>query len=92
MQNDAKLGLLAGVVGVIIAATISGKSPSASGTTTNPQSGTSPQSTPVTNYQAKSNDVAATAVVPGDSGSTPVARTKKNIDATTISRTTQDEE
>jgi len=61
MQNDAKLGLLAGVVGVIIAATISGKQPSPPGTA----SGSSPQSTPVINSPVQANEAAAPAVVTG---------------------------
>lgn len=60
MQNDAKLGLLAGVVGVIIAATISGKQPSPPGT-----AGSSPQSTPVINSPVQANEAAAPAVVTG---------------------------
>jgi hypothetical protein len=67
MQNDAKLGLLAGVVGVIIAATISGKSPSAAGTAVAPPSSTTPQSSPAANSGAKvkgnANQVAAPVAV-----------------------------
>jgi hypothetical protein len=67
MPNDAKLGLLAGVLGVIIAATISGKSPPPPlGIAGGPPAGTSPQSSPPTKAQGKANDVAAPAVVPSE--------------------------
>jgi hypothetical protein len=92
MQNDAKLGLLAGVVGVIIAATITGKAPTALGTASAPPGGTSPQSSPAANSQTKSRDPTAAAAVPGDLGSTPVVQTKKNVDGTTASRTSPDDE
>jgi hypothetical protein len=92
MQNDAKLGLLAGVVGVIIAATISSKTPTALGTASAPPGGTSPQSSPTANSQAKTRDATAPVIMPGDLGSTPVVQAKKNVDGTTASRSTSDEE
>ena len=78
MQNDAKLGLLAGVVGVIIAATISGKTPNPSGSTSETTAGASPQTSPTLKTQVKASEVSATAVVSGDLGTTVVVQTKKN--------------
>jgi hypothetical protein len=63
MQNDAKLGLLAGVVGVIIAAIISGKTPSPSGTAAGPPIGTTPQSAPNVKAQLKANNSPAPAAL-----------------------------
>jgi hypothetical protein len=88
MQNDAKLGLLAGVVGVIIAATISGKTPPPAGTV----SGSATQSSSTVNTNAKANEIAVPAVVPGELATTPVAQTKKKVEALTTSRTTQEDE
>jgi hypothetical protein len=71
MQNDAKLGLLAGVLGVIVAATITGKSPTAAGvpsaTATNPSSSMK--------VEGKGNDVATPAALPAELGTTPALRT-----------------
>jgi hypothetical protein len=92
MQNDAKLGLLAGVVGVIIAATISGKTQSSPGTDGNAAAGASPQSTSVVKIPVKPDEVAAAAVVPGQPNTTPVVQTKKTVEATTASRTQSGDE
>jgi MFS superfamily sulfate permease-like transporter len=78
MQNDAKLGLLAGVVGVIIAATISGKTPSPVSNASGPAAGTSPQTSSTVKTQVKATEVSAPAVVPGELGTTAVARTRNN--------------
>lgn len=73
MQNDAKLGLLAGVVGVVIAATLPGKStPPTVGAAANPASSTVPQSSPA-HKPTNANDIAP-AAVPAESDSTPVKR------------------
>ncbi|HEV3384885.1 MAG TPA: hypothetical protein VG097_08710 [Gemmata sp.] len=78
MQNDAKLGLLAGVVGVIIAATISGKTPGPVGSASGPAAGTSPQTSSTGKTHVKATEVAAPAVVPGELGTTAVVRTRNN--------------
>jgi hypothetical protein len=87
MQNDAKLGLLAGVVGVIIAATISGKSAIPAGNSSETATGTSSQSTTTPNVKEQDNRSSAPTVLPGELAATPVAR--KRDDATELSRTQQ---
>ena len=78
MPNDAKLGLLAGVLGVVIAATISGgKPPPQLGIASGPASPTSPQPAPVTKSQSKSNGAPTIAIAPGNPAGTPAIPTKQ---------------
>ena len=88
MQNDAKLGLLAGVLGVIVAATISGKSPSALNTPTAPSSAAS-KSSPAALAQGRINE-AAPAALPTDLNTTPVSRTQKDVQAIATARQSAD--
>ena len=98
MPNDAKLGLLTGVLGVILAATIPVKSPAALGTANNTTSATSSQPSPKSagniaaskKTEGSTNEIAPPAVLPADLGTTPVVRTKKDVEATTTARTQQE--
>jgi hypothetical protein len=86
MQNDAKLGLLAGVIGVIVVATLSGKHPSALGTA----SGSPPAV--AARAPAKSGDAAAPASLPVAAVSTtPGLRSKPDVQGSTTARRTTDE-
>jgi hypothetical protein len=86
MPNDAKLGLLAGVLGVIIAATISGKAPTQLGTASSTPSAASAQPTSGPKPPAKVNDNATPALLPAELSTTPVIQTKKDVEATTTGR------
>jgi hypothetical protein len=92
MPNDAKLGLLAGVVGVIIAATITGKSPTSLGTAISTPSVASPQPSAALKNHAKANDVATPALLPAELSTTPVVRTKPDVEATATARTARKNE
>jgi hypothetical protein len=79
MPNDAKLGLLAGVLGVVIAATISGgKPPPPLGIASGPASATSSQPAPPTKVQSKSNEAPTTTIASGIPAGTPAVSTKQN--------------
>src|SRR5436309_5411335 len=97
MQNDAKLGLLAGVLGVIVAGVVSADRP--------PQNAVGPGS-PAPKQASKATPDAKPApgavgdapeavptpgALPGDLDSTPV-RTKKDADATPAGRTAKDDD
>ena len=96
MPNDAKLGLLAGVLGVLVAAVVSVQRPTPPpGANTNP-----PPSAPakaVANTAPKPDAEPAApprtpAVLPTELPSTPVVRTKKEPDATPASRARNDDD
>ena len=91
MPNDAKLGLLAGVIGVIVAAAVS---------LNRPPGAAPPVETAAPDATGKpAASAGAKAVPPGDAGpakppdppSTPVARTKRDVDATPARRTPMDD-
>ncbi len=98
MPNDAKLGLLAGVLGVVIAAVVSVNRPqqpasAAPASPTNaaptPTSKPTPELRPTASPQPageSSGSPASPAVLPADLGSTPVVRTKKEPTAIPASR------
>jgi len=89
MPNDAKLGLLAGVLGVIIAATISGKAPTSLGTAGNAPPTNSQQPAPASKMQAKASDATTPALLPAELPTTPVIQTRPEVEATTASRTSR---
>lgn len=97
MQNDAKLGLLVGVLGVIVAATIPVKSPASlkSGSDAASLKSSSKgdgKSAAPKQTDGRVNDVAAPAIVPGEPGTTAAARTKKDTEATITARSPRDAE
>lgn len=92
MKNDAKLGMLAGVLGVIVAAVLLANAPppaaqSQPGTTGPPAKDKPAQPTTTANTPPATPD-ANTPAMP----STPVARTRKDVDAQSTSRTGGEEE
>lgn len=102
MQNDAKLGLLAGVAGVIVSAVVSMNRPQLvtlpspkkpDPTTVQPAPATRPtiKPAPESSIPKPPADPVAPAVLPSDLSSTPVARTKREPDVTPASRTKYDD-
>jgi len=97
MQNDAKLGLLAGVLGVIVAAVLSTHRPAPQTGTTIPEAAqtVAPKTAAKATAEVKPKPDAIAiaepgpAVLPTDLPSTPVVRTRKEPDATPASRTTR---
>jgi hypothetical protein len=93
MPNDAKLGLLAGVIGVIAVAVVSANRPAPA----NPPSAPVPVVlAPGTPSSAASTDQPTVAVgskpaVPGENTSPPIARTKTEPDGTPAGRTAKDD-
>jgi hypothetical protein len=94
MPNDAKLGLLAGVLGVIVAAVVSAdrqSTPPATNSATPPKA-----EKPVAKSQAEVPGQrpapASPAVLPTELNSTPVVRTRKEPDATPASRAHNDDD
>ncbi len=95
MTNDAKLGLLVGVLGVIAAATIPVKSPAALGTANSVSSAAAVQ--PASKDQGSAAEsqksegptshIVAPALLPADLGTTAVVRSKKEVEGTTTART-----
>jgi hypothetical protein len=96
MTNDAKLGLLVGVVGVVIASMMQVNRPpqpaaAAVASPTSPRNA-APKPTPEPKVTVKPTTAApdspVPAVLPGELTSTPVVRTKKDPDAVPAGRTT----
>jgi hypothetical protein len=92
MSNDAKLGLMVGVLGVVVAAVVSVQKPAPQ-----PQPGVA--ANPVPKDVAKPPAVARPAetprspeVLPADLASTPVVRTRREPDATPASRPRNDDD
>jgi hypothetical protein len=90
MPNDAKLGLLAGVIGVIAVAVVSANRPAPA----NPVSA----ATPVASAPAASTSqgqpaaaVASTPAVPDENASTPDVRTRVEPEGTPAGRTAKDD-
>jgi hypothetical protein len=88
MPNDAKLGLLAGVIGVIAVAVVSANRPAPANPTSAP--------VPVASAPAAPKDQPAAAVasapaMPEENASEPVARTKNEPDGTPAGRTAKDD-
>jgi hypothetical protein len=86
MPNDAKLGLLAGVLGVVLAYVLVNKpqQPPA-----NPPKLASPKQAPEQDAilpRTTTEPPPTPEKLPSDLGSTPVVRTKKELDATPTSR------
>jgi hypothetical protein len=91
MPNDAKLGLLAGVIGVIVAAAVSLNRPTGAAP---PVETAAPNATgkPAASAGAKAGPSGdASPTKPPDPPSTPVARTKKDVDGTPACRTPMDD-
>jgi hypothetical protein len=87
MPNDAKLGLLAGVIGVIVAALLS--SPATPAPPANDTSAPLPSAKSIA--RSEPAPPSTPAVLPAELGSTPVAKTKQEFDATATSRDRADE-
>ena len=79
MTNDAKLGMLAGVLGVIVAAMLFANAPPPA---PSPPSAAVPPQKDAPPTAAATPPEAGTAALP----STPVARTRKDVDAQPASR------
>lgn len=75
MTNDAKLGMLAGVLGVIVAAVLFANAPP-------PTAQSQPSAAGPPAKEAPATPEASTAALP----STPVGRTRKDVDAQPASR------
>lgn len=93
MTNDAKLGMLVGVLGVVVAAVLFGN-PAPQPTASEPPAPAKPAA-----LSASAPVAAAVAIAPPESPrdrpplpTTPVVRTRKEADAQTASRPTFDEE
>src|SRR5687767_13562437 len=101
MPNDAKLGLLAGVLGVIVVAVVSAGRPPIPrppGNSPTPQENApSKVATPAVDPVAvvapdpRPAPTAAPAVLSAEPPSTPVVRTRREPDATPASRTRDDD-
>ncbi len=76
MTNDAKLGMLAGVLGVIVAAVLFANAPPP------PTAQSQPSAAGAPTKEAPATPEASTAALP----STPVGRTRKDVDAQPASR------
>jgi hypothetical protein len=95
MPNDAKLGLLAGVMGVIVAAVLSAQRPVPSpGANVAPPQAAAPKAVakPVAPEANATTPPRAPEALPTDLSSTPVVRTRKEPDATPASRTRNDDD
>jgi hypothetical protein len=95
MPNDAKLGLLAGVLGVIVAAVVSAdrQSPApATNTATPPKVVAKPPSKSDAAVAGQRTAPSSPAVLPTELNSTPVVRTRKEPDATPASRARNDDD
>jgi hypothetical protein len=89
MSNDAKLGLLAGVIGVVVAALLAGTRPSGPPVGAG---GVAPQAASKTTPEAQSVAASppAPAVFPADLTSAPMVRTRREPDVMPASRPTRD--
>jgi hypothetical protein len=94
MPNDAKLGLLAGVLGVLVAAVASVQRPTPPpGANTSPPPSAPAKPAPKPDANAEPSGLPRTpAVLPTELPSTPVVRTKKEPDATPASRARNDDD
>lgn len=96
MPNDAKLGLLAGVLGVIVAAVVSVQQPNRETTTTpTPLPQEDVMSTAKAGPAAsadKKGPPPSPAVLPADLAAKPVIRTRKEPDGTAASRNRNDDD
>lgn len=81
MQNDAKFGLLAGVIGVVVVAVMSANQPPAA---SNPGAGAKAE--PVVAKKADEAKPAATVAIAPEPTTSPVIRTRKELDGTAASR------
>jgi hypothetical protein len=87
MPNDAKLGLLAGVVGVVLAYLVLVNKPQQPPVTPPKQLNPTPAPEQNTSPPKPTTESASTPEkLPTTLGSTPVVRTKKELDATPTSR------
>jgi hypothetical protein len=94
MPNDAKLGLLVGVLGVIMAAVLSVKSPVAQGTPSAqvaPAAAAAPKEVQAVK-KGTTPETGTPAALPAELASTPVTRSKKEIEGTPTSRASRDDE
>lgn len=93
MPNDAKLGLLAGVIGVIAVAVVSANRPAPPKPATVPAPVVLAPSTPSTIAPTDQPTVAVGSApdVPDDHASPPIARTKTEPDGTPAGRTAKDD-
>jgi hypothetical protein len=82
MKNDAKLGMLAGVLGVIVAAVLFANAPPPPPV---PANSVTPEARPPPTAQPGLAETASTSPVAPETSdalpSTPVARTRKDVDA-----------
>ena len=96
MPNDAKLGLLAGVLGVIVAAVVSVDRPSPAPAANAPTPPRAVAKPPMESHVAEARQPVAPptspAVLPTDLNSTPVVRTRKEPDATPAGRARNDDD
>jgi hypothetical protein len=88
MTNDAKLGMLAGVLGVVVAAVLFGNAPppEAGAGAASPEAAGLPQA-PTAATPARPPPEASAAALPA----TPVPRTRKDLDAQPASRSADEE-
>jgi hypothetical protein len=92
MKNDAKLGMLAGVLGVIVAAVLSVNTPPPSAQSRPAPAGEPKTNGPPTATAATPPAVSATAANTAALPSTPVVRTRKETDAQPTARLVGGEE
>src|SRR4051794_38103904 len=96
MPNDAKLGLLVGVVGVIVAAVISSNRPQVAIAVQQQAAPTAFEKAQVTTDQKAAAVVGSPPVVPtvfpAELASTPVIRSKREPNATAASRSRTDDD
>jgi hypothetical protein len=88
MPNDAKFGLLAGVLGVILAYVVLVNKPQQPATPIPPKASPKQPSAQNINPPKTTTEPPAPEKLPTELGSTPVVRTKKELDATPTSRST----
>lgn len=86
MQNDAKFGLLAGVIGVVVVAVMSANRPPDA---SNPNAGAKAE--PVAAKQADEAKPAVAVALTPEPTTTPVIRTRKELDGTSTSRGKDDD-
>jgi predicted lipid-binding transport protein (Tim44 family) len=98
MTNDAKLGMLVGVIGVVVAAVLFGNpAPQPASAPANPPAPSKPVAAaasvaPPASPQAAAAVVAVAPREPSGLPATPVVRTRKEIDAQPTSRRPADDE
>ena len=92
MPNDAKLGLLAGVIGVIAAAVLSANRPAPAPVPAVPTHASGPAA-PRIEKPLRARDVVAStpSAQPADPPSTPIVRSRREADGTRAARTPADD-